>query len=148
MRTGAATADCNEAREGSVCGNKGRWNEATCSKYSIDPWGPRGVCVYCSRKCKTYIWTDDGDDAPTDCEPLEGTSAYSTMRYLALKNSPGQDSILMFLTGVGLAVTLYRITRNISADADSEMVPADSISNPTLFKRLLSSGSPRGVDAV
>ena len=54
----------------------------------------------------------------------------------------------MFLTGLGLAVTLYRITRNRSADADSEMVPADLISNPTLFKRLLSSGLPRGVDAV
>ena len=119
-------------------------DEAYCSKHSIDPArGVRGSCVYCSMKCTLDPW------AALDCEPLEGTSSYSRMRYLsALKNSPGQDKILMFLTGLGLAVTLYRITRNRSADADSEMVPADSISNPTLFKRLLSSGLPRGVDAV
>ena len=61
------------------------------------------------------------------------------------------DDLVMFLTGLAFAITLYRITRDSpdrSADADSEMVPADLISNPTLFKRLLSSGSPRGVDAV
>ena len=58
------------------------------------------------------------------------------------------DDLVMFLTGLAFAITLYRITRDSpdrSADADSEMVPAE---NPTLFKRLLSSGSPRGVDAV
>ena len=57
------------------------------------------------------------------------------------------DDLVMFLTGLAFAITLYRITRDSpdrSADADSEMVPAE---NPTLFKRLLSSGSPRGVDA-
>ena len=146
VRTGATTTDCNKAREGAVCGNMGRPDEAYCSKHSIDPArGVRGSCVYCSMKCRlTY-----GTDPALDCEPLEGTSSYSRMIYFfALKNSPGQDNILMFLTGLGLAVTLYRITRNRSADADSEMVPADSISNPTLFKRLLSSGLPRGVDAV
>ena len=50
------------------------------------------------------------------------------------------DAWIQFLALiVACAVVIYCVKRNnpASADADAEMVPADAIANPTLFKRLL-----------
>ena len=54
------------------------------------------------------------------------------------RSAESDTSLLTAVIAFG-AVVIYCVKRNnpASADADAEMVPADAIANPTLFKRLL-----------
>ena len=55
------------------------------------------------------------------------------------RSAESDTSLLTAVIAFG-AVVIYCVKRNNPAsadDADAEMVPADAIANPTLFKRLL-----------
>ena len=57
----------------------------------------------------------------------------------------GGDRIQFLALIVVCAVVIYSVKRHNPAsadDADAEMVPADSIANPTLFKSLLNEKAP------
>ena len=88
------------------------------SAYCSHGLGP-GTCAYCR-------------------DSSEGLRQFFAKLDFIPRSAESDTSLLTAVIAFG-AVVIYCGKRNnpASADADAEMVPADAIANPTLFKRLL-----------
>ena len=104
--------ECLVRSEGRECFIGGK------SAYCSHGLGP-GTCAYCR-------------------DSSEGLRQFFAKLDFIPRSAEYDTSLLTAVIAFG-AVVIYCVKRNnpASADADAEMVPADAIANPTLFKRLL-----------
>ena len=102
------------------------------SAYCSHGLGP-GTCAYCRESVR---------DSSKGLRVVKRSRMLLSQFFAKLdfipRSAESDTSLLTAVIAFG-AVVIYCVKRNnpASADADAEMVPADAIANPTLFKRLL-----------
>ena len=102
------------------------------SAYCSHGLGP-GTCAYCRESAR---------DSSKGLRVVKRSRMLLSQFFAKLdfipRSAEYDTSLLTAVIAFG-AVVIYCVKRNnpASADADAEMVPADAIANPTLFKRLL-----------